>query len=151
MIYLNSGGIKHLWKEIRNLFTRETAGFATADMIDEVEAKIGPLTWEEPRIFNKSSNYIIEAIPIGSVVAINVVAPNTSNNTYTIKLPSGGSYLVIAGEVRIDDSDYRTYGTYTTSGVYSGGTTLANGKYNSSDSGGYNYSANVKGFIIRIS
>lgn len=120
-------------------------------MIDEVEAKIGPLTWEEPRIFNKSSNYIIEAIPIGSIVAINAIAQNLGSNTYTIKLPSGGSYLVIAGELGRNPGATQIYGTYATSRVYSGGTTLATGKYNSSDSGGYNYSANVTGFIIRIS
>ena len=153
MIYLNRGGIKHLWKEIRNLFTRETAGFATADMIDEVEAKIGPLTWEEPRVIaDEMSNYTIEVIPIGRIVPIKCVrsGPNYTGG-YTIKLPSGGSYFVIAGEIGRNPAATRVSGTYATSGVYSGGTTLATHKYNNSDSGGYNYSANVTGFIIRIS
>lgn len=150
---IDRGGVKTLWKRFVSKLKTETEGFATADMIDEVEAKIGPLTWEEPRVIaDQMSNYTIGAIPIGKIVAIkcNRPGPNT-NGGYTIKLPSGGSYLVIAGEIGRDSGAYQTSGTYATSGVYSGGATLATHKYNNSDSGGYNYSANVTGFIVRIS
>lgn len=131
---LDGGGIKHLWKEIRNLFTRETAGFATADMISDIEEKLGFFSFDAVRAIENyrsdtyNSYYTLASIAVNHAVPFLFSTMGIVSNAY-VALPSGGTYFVIGSYTRRYTSGDSTASTsYDIGAIYSGGTKIVNNR-----------------------
>lgn len=128
---VDRGGVKRLWTNIRNLLESETAGFATED-------DIGPYKWGTLRDLGTfDSSYTFTAFNVREITPVSVSVSGTAN---TIRLPSGGTYLVVSGGgSRPNDTNFRS----AISGIYSGGSSIGVANYEKP--------LHMHGFILRLS
>lgn len=133
--FLNSNGLTHLWSNLKTLLDGKANSSHTHSIVDvnqlqsELNSRIKPLS-------TAVTARPLPSINIGEMKSLNDVRTDDASIS-AIKLPSGGSYLVLT----IGSSPFDL-----NSGIFAGGSTVGTG-YKSSD---YYTPRYYSGFYIRI-
>lgn len=145
---IDRGGVKTLWKRFVSKLKTETAGFATADMISDIEEKLGFFSFDAVRAIENyrsdtyNSYYTLASIAVNHAVPFLFSTQGIVNNAY-VALPSGGTYFVIGSYTRrYTSGDSTANSSYDIGTIYSGGTKIVDGR---------NYGYSLRVLIFRIS